>query len=80
MEGRSILVEVHNEGPPIPKELQSVIFNPFRRGQRDSATQGTAGLGLGLYISNEAVIAHGGRIDLHSSVTEGTTFQVRLPR
>jgi PAS domain S-box-containing protein len=80
MEGRSILVEVHNEGPPIPKELQSVIFNPFRRGQRDSSTQGTAGLGLGLYISNEAVIAHGGRIDLQSSVNDGTTFQVRLPR
>jgi PAS domain S-box-containing protein len=80
MEGQSILVEVHNEGHPIPKELHSVIFNPFRRGQRDSRTQGTAGLGLGLYISNEAVIAHGGRIDLQSSVTEGTTFQVRLPR
>jgi len=80
MEGRSILVEVHNEGPPIPKELQSVIFNPFRRGQTDRPTQGTAGLGLGLYISNEAVIAHGGRIDVQSSVTDGTTFQVRLPR
>ena len=56
-----------------------MIFDPFRRGQRDSRTPRTAGLGLGLYISNEAVIAHGGRIDVQSSVSEGTTFRGQTP-
>jgi PAS domain S-box-containing protein len=79
-EGRFVLVDVHNDGSPIPAELQSTIFNPFRRGERDSRSPKTAGLGLGLYISNEVAVAHGGRIELRSNLTEGTTFQVSLPR
>jgi PAS domain S-box-containing protein len=79
IEGRFVLIEVHNEGNPIPEELQSTIFNPFRRGDRDSRTPKTAGLGLGLYISNEVVVAHGGRIEIQSSLAEGTTFRVILP-
>jgi PAS domain S-box-containing protein len=79
-EGRLVLVDVHNQGVPIPTELQSKIFSPFRRGERDSRTPKTAGLGLGLYISNEVAVAHGGQIELRSNLTEGTTFQVRLPR
>jgi len=74
-----VLVTVHNEGPPIPPELLSVIFNPFRRGERDSRTAKTSGLGLGLYISNEIAVAHGGRIEVQSSAAEGTTFHVKLP-
>ncbi len=79
-DGGFVVVEVHNEGNPIPRELQTVIFDPFRRGERDSRMPKTAGLGLGLYISNEVVVAHGGRIDIQSGVSEGTTFQIRLPR
>jgi PAS domain S-box-containing protein len=79
-EGHFVTVDVHNEGEPIPAELQATLFNPFRRGDRDSRTSNTAGLGLGLYISNEVVVAHGGRIDLRSSLADGTTFRVTLPR
>jgi PAS domain S-box-containing protein len=75
-----VSVAVHNEGAPIPVELQSTIFNPFRRGHRDSNTSRTEGLGLGLYISREVAVAHGGKIELRSSDAEGTTFQVTLPR
>jgi PAS domain S-box-containing protein len=77
--GRLISVEVHNEGVPIPAEVQPTIFSPFRRGERDSRTTKTAGLGLGLYISREVTLAHGGNLDLHSSVVGGTTFRVTLP-
>jgi len=70
---------VHNGGPPIPDEIQSTIFSPFRRGERDSRSSKTEGLGLGLYISREVAIAHGGGIDLRSAVDEGTTFRVTLP-
>ena len=77
-EALRVWVEVHNEGPPIPQELQSVLFHPFRRGERESPSP--AGLGLGLYISNELVLGHGGQIEIRSTAAEGTTFRVVLPR
>jgi signal transduction histidine kinase/DNA-binding response OmpR family regulator len=75
-----ILVDVHNHGEPIPDEVRTQLFNPFRRGNNDSRASKTAGLGLGLYISREIVVAHGGQLDVQSSSSEGTTFRVRLPR
>ncbi len=78
-EGRLISVEVHNEGVPIADEMQPTIFSPFRRGERDSRTAKTAGLGLGLYISREVTVSHGGNLDLQSSLLGGTTFRVTLP-
>ena len=77
-EDHSVWVEVHNEGPPIPQELQSALFNPFRWSER--ASRSPAGLGLGLYISNEVVLRHGGQIEIRSTAAEGTTFRVTLPR
>ncbi len=78
-EGSSIRVDVHNEGVPIPESLRVDIFNPFRRGDSDSRSVKTAGLGLGLYISREIVRAHGGEIEVRSTATEGTSFRVVLP-
>jgi PAS domain S-box-containing protein len=84
IEGRSkeevVEVDVHNDGPPIPAELQASLFNPFRRGERDSRTSQTAGLGLGLYISQELVKAHHGTLEVQSDSGTGTTFRVTLPR
>ncbi|MGI4802251.1 MAG: ATP-binding protein, partial [Janthinobacterium lividum] len=37
-------------------------------------------LGLGLYITKEVVVAHGGTIEVTSSEMEGTTFTARFPR
>lgn len=73
------VIAVHNAGPPIPADLLPKLFDPFRRGERDSRVAGTAGLGLGLFISREIVLAHGGSIAVCSSVDRGTTFVVRLP-
>lgn len=78
-EGRTVVVDVHNDGPPIPAHVQSRLFDPFRRGDRESRTAKTAGLGLGLYISHEIVGAHGGTIEIRSAAGEGTTFRVTLP-
>ena len=77
-EALRVWVQVHNEGPPIPQELQSALFNPFRMGER--ASRSPAGLGLGLYISNEVILRHGGQIEVRSTAVEGTTFRVVLPR
>ena len=75
-----VIVNVHNEGEPIPEELRRELFNPFRRGSRDSRNTNTAGLGLGLYISRSIVVAHGGELEARSSAAEGTTFRVTVPR
>ena len=78
-ENGAVVVAVHNEGAPIPEALRAELFNPFRRGSRGSREAKTAGLGLGLYISREIALAHGGSLDVQSSSPEGTTFQVTLP-
>jgi PAS domain S-box-containing protein len=78
-DGEAAQVTVHNEGPPIPAHLHGSLFDPFRRGERESRSSNTAGIGLGLYISREVVLAHGGSIQFESSPERGTTFCVILP-
>jgi signal transduction histidine kinase len=72
-----IWMEIHNEGPPIPESLLPHIFHAFRRGA--GAAKDTPGLGLGLFISQQIVAAHGGSIEVRSREGEGTTFRVRWP-
>jgi len=73
-----VSVEVHNEGPPIPKELLGIIFDPLV--QSGSSDQKRTGLGLGLFIAREIVSAHKGTLEVNSSRDTGTTFLMRLPR
>ena len=74
-EDDSVLFETKNGGPPIPAEVLPHIFEPGRRGDARSG-----GLGLGLFIVRQIVLAHGGTIEVRSSEGEGTTFTARLPR
>lgn len=73
----SAVLEVHNQGPPIPAELLPCMFDPLVRGSHSS---GDHGLGLGLFIADEIISAHNGTIAVTSSQETGTTFVVRLPR
>jgi signal transduction histidine kinase len=58
-----------------------LIFSPLKRIARGAPRpQDSGSLGLGLYIANEIVKGHGGRIDVVSSEECGTTFTVHLPR
>lgn len=68
-------VDVHNEGPPIPADVLRHIFDPFKRG----GSTDRQGLGLGLYIVQALVHAHGGRVEVRSREREGTTFRLLLP-
>ncbi|HEX2203559.1 MAG TPA: sensor histidine kinase [Longimicrobium sp.] len=81
-DGEEVTVTIHNRGPAIPASRIDGIFNPMKgRNGGSSAADGPSGsLGLGLYIAERIVSAHGGRIDVASSDAEGTTFTVRLPR
>ena len=77
-----VVVSVHNGGVPIPKGSVGRLFDALARG--DAADHGNnnrqMNLGLGLYITNEIVSAHGGEIDVASSERDGTTFTARFPR
>ncbi len=76
-EPRSVRLEVHNEGRPIPEDLLPVIFDPFRRA---AVAHNRSGLGLGLYIAQQIVRAHDGTLTVESTAERGTTFTVVLPR
>ncbi|HET6332005.1 MAG TPA: ATP-binding protein [Polyangiales bacterium] len=73
----TVCVSVHNYGAPIDAEAQSLLFEPFKRGGRPQGR--SSGLGLGLYISQNVVRAHGGNIAVDSSERTGTRFEIRLP-
>lgn len=77
---RWVRLEVHNRGAPIDPALLPHMFEPLRQGSRATEVGGAAGVGLGLYIVDHIVRAHGGTVDVHSTGTDGTTFIVRLPR
>jgi len=80
-EADGVEIAVHNWGPVIPRDRRDEIFNPMKcvsPGATDA--HDLASLGLGLYISKQIAVAHGGTIDVESSEQRGTTFTVRLPR
>ncbi|HEX8704153.1 MAG TPA: PAS domain S-box protein [Myxococcaceae bacterium] len=70
-----VVLEVHNQGTPIPAEAVPTLFDPFRR-----ASSGGTGLGLGLYIVEQVVTGHKGRIEVRSNAEEGTIFRVLMPK
>jgi len=74
-DGSEVRVSVTDEGPGIPAEDLSRVFEPYWQ------APGTArlGAGIGLKIAKGLVEAHGGRIWVESKVGVGTTFSFTLP-
>ncbi len=66
---------VRDRGPGIAPEHQSRIFERYERVESETRI---AGLGLGLYVSREIVLAHGGTISVASAIGQGSTFRVEL--
>ena len=78
---KEVSVSIHNRGAAIPEDQMDGLFNAMKRqGMADKADGPSANLGLGLYIADQIVRAHKGRIDVKSSEEAGTTFTVHLPR
>src|SRR5262249_54478565 len=71
--------EVRNSGV-IPPDILPVIFEPLRQSEAQAKRQRSSGLGLGLYITQQIALAHGGTIHVESSEPEGTCFTVELTR
>lgn len=75
-DGDQASIVLTNHGPPIPPDVLESLFDPFRRGT--AASGGGTGLGLGLYISRQLALAHGGSLEAISFGDE-TSFELRLP-
>ncbi|WP_437521746.1 AAA family ATPase [Sorangium sp. So ce726] len=75
--GDTARVVVRDHGPGIAPEDMERIFKRF---ERAVSSRSYGGLGLGLYIANEIVRAHGGTIHVSSEKGKGACFTVDLPR
>ncbi len=76
---REVEILVQNEGPEIPADQVGQIFEAMKH-TGGGSSRDRRHLGLGLYIVDKIVDAHGGSVDVKSSKQDGTTFTVRLPR
>ncbi len=73
IEGDSAVVSVHDTGPGIAPEIRSRLFQPFvSAGKRN-------GLGLGLALTRQAILEHGGDLWVESAEVRGACFRFRLP-
>ncbi len=70
-------VDVRDRGPGIPRDQQGLIFEKF--GRADVGGPARPGSGLGLYIARSIAEAHGGSLELSSTVGLGSTFTLVLP-
>ncbi|MDQ6888317.1 MAG: sensor histidine kinase [Gemmatimonadota bacterium] len=80
-EEKEVVLRVHNRGAAIPKSEMRDLFSPLKRlSSGETPVAHSSNLGLGLYIAERIVTAHGGTIDVNSSAEAGTAFTVHLRR
>jgi signal transduction histidine kinase len=78
LEEREVFLAVQDTGIGIPEKALPNLFQKFYRVQ--DAEGKPTGTGLGLSICKQIVQGHGGYIEVHSQLAEGTTFTIHLPR
>lgn len=71
-----LCLTVADTGPGIAVADQALLFEPF---VRPASSRGIPGLGLGLSIARQTVVAMGGSLQLHSLPAEGCRFELRMP-
>ncbi|NOY77226.1 MAG: GHKL domain-containing protein [Calditrichaeota bacterium] len=71
---RELIIRFRDNGPGIPKEIQSKIFDSFY-----TTKAGRGGTGLGLAITKKIVEYHGGRISVRNVSGWGAEFEIRIP-
>ena len=77
-ESDRVLLRVRDQGPGIPEQYQTSIFQPFFRVDK-SRSRAYGGVGLGLALVWEIAALHGGSIEVEESSESGTTMLVTLP-
>jgi two-component system phosphate regulon sensor histidine kinase PhoR len=73
-----VAITVEDRGPGIPSDELPHLFEPFYRGRTARESQ-ISGSGLGLSLVKEIVDAHRGTVTVHSSVGQGSSFNIVLP-
>ena len=76
--GSDVAIAVEDDGPGIPEEERSRIFEPFYRG-RHAQDQEIEGSGIGLNIVKQVVKSHGGRVRVGNGAGKGARFVLQLP-
>ncbi|MEX0738878.1 MAG: sensor histidine kinase [Pseudohongiella sp.] len=79
-EASEVVINVHNDGEPIPPDRVLTLFHPMSRWLYRGLVHRPGNIGLGLYIVREIATAHDGSVQVTSSRAAGTDFTVRLPR
>lgn len=75
--GTQARLVVRDHGPGIPRDLREKLFERF---ERSAGVLHVGGFGLGLWIAQAIVRAHGGHISIHDTPGGGATLVVELPR
>lgn len=74
-EESSVSIEIEDNGTGIPEDIRNNILQPFF-----TTKKGTNGTGLGLSITNDIIKAHGGSMDIVSTLGKSTTFTIHLEK
>jgi signal transduction histidine kinase len=77
-ENGRVVLSVRDNGPGVPEDALPLLFKPFYRVD-DSRGVNTGGMGLGLAIVRNAVIAHGGTVTARNVAPHGLEIEIRLP-
>lgn len=77
-EGREVIIRIRDSGVGIAMELLPKIFDLFTQADR-SLDRSQGGLGIGLALVRRLTELHGGKVEAHSSLGQGSEFVVRLP-
>ncbi|MEO1771311.1 sensor histidine kinase [Candidatus Enterococcus ferrettii] len=71
-----VVLEILDEGPGIPKQEQTLIYQRFYRGENSNEVEGS---GVGLYLTRKIIEEQGGTILVKNRVDQGANFQLTLP-
>lgn len=79
LDGNELIIDIHDNGPGIPKDRYEDVFKPFFR-LEESRNKYTGGTGLGLAITKDVINNHGGEIKLGTSeILGGLKVSITLP-